>query len=235
MHISHAALISTLFFAPLLLQGQANPSGQAPSAPAAAQTQPPAPSSLLQPALSTVESTLGSLKTDKWKRGTIREEAEHNVNDLLRDLKTNVPPLLADADAAPGALSKSIPLVKHLDAVYDVLLRVEEGARVAAPGEQVDQLESALKQFGVARIQLYDSMQQRAVGQEKQVTDLQADIKHQNEAAAEQEKKLKAASEQKPCPTPKPAAKRRHTTRKKEGPASGKPAQNAPTPTKPQQ
>jgi small-conductance mechanosensitive channel len=236
MHICHAALISTLSFAPLLLDGQANSPTQAPSTPAAAQAQPAAPpSTMLQPALATVESTLNSLKIDKWKRGSVRDEAGENVNAILRDLKTNVPPLLTDADAAPAALSKSIPLMKHLDAVYDVLLRVEEGARVSAPGDQVDQLEAALKQFGVARIQLYDSMQQRAAGQEKQVTDLQAEIKTQKEAVADREKKLAAASEAKPCAPPKPAPKKRHPTHKTEQPANGKPAQNPPAQTKPPQ
>ena len=227
----------TLSFAPFLLRGQANPSAPAPSAPGGAQTQPAAapPSTLVQPALSTVESTLNSLKIDKWKRGSVRDEAGENVNAILRDLKTNVPPLLSDADSAPGALSKSIPLMKHLDAVYDVLLRVEEGARVSAPGEQVDQLEAALKQFGVARIQLYDSMQQQAAGQEKQVADLQTEIKTQKVTVAEQEKKLAAASEVKPCTPPKAAPKRRRSTHKKEEPANGKPAQSPPAQTKPQQ
>jgi hypothetical protein len=234
MHISHAALIVTLSFAPVLVHGQENLS--APAAPAAPETQAPAPPSrVLQPAIDTVESTLTSLKIDKWKRGSVRDEAGANAKAILDDLNTNLPPLLTDADAAPGALSKSIPLMKHVDALYDVLLRVEEGARVSAPGDQVDQLQSALKQFSLARIQLYDSLQQRAAAQEKQVTDLQATIKTQKESAAEKEKKLKAASEPKPCTPPKPAVKKRHVTHKRSAPANKKPDENHPAPPKPPQ
>ncbi len=172
LHHFCGTLIPLLALAPIMLLGQetTSPTVAAPAAPAA----PIAPSTLVQPALTHVESTLNALKIDKWKKGSVRDEAGDNVNAILRDLKTNLPPLLADADSAPGALSKSIPLIKHLDALYDVVLRVEEGARVSAPTDQIDQLEAALKQFGGARIQLYDAMTERAAGQEKQVTDLQA-------------------------------------------------------------
>jgi hypothetical protein len=226
MNFSRATLFPLVALAPVILFGQATTPTTAPppSAPVAAST-------VLQPALSTVESTLNALKIDKWKKGSVREEAGDNVKAILQDLKTNVPPLLADVDAAPGALSKSIPLVKHLDALYDVLLRVEEGARVSAPSDQVDQLEAALKQFGVARIQLYDAMTERATGQEKQVSDLQTAIKA-HEAAALEHKPAPAVPA--PCTPPKPAPHKKRTTPKPAQPAPGQPAQTPPSPPKPQ-
>jgi hypothetical protein len=227
MQIPRGTLISLMTLAPLFVYGQASPS----DTPPAATTAPVAPSSLLQPALTLVDSTLNSIKIDKWKKGSIRDEASQNVTAILNDLKTNVPPLLADADAAPGALSKSIPLMKHLDALYDVLLRVEEGARVSAPGDQVDQLAAALKKFGSARIDVYDSMQQRAAGQEKQVTDLQAAIKAQEAAAQEHKPEPPAPA---PCPPPKPAAKKRRSTPKPTQPGQEKPAQTPPAQPKAQ-
>jgi hypothetical protein len=234
MQISRGTFIAFMMFAPGMIHGQ--PGAPAPATPTN-ETAPLTPSSVLQPALSTMESTLTSLKIDKWKKGSIREECGDNVNDILKDLKTNLPPLMQDADSAPGALSKSIPLMKHVDALYDVLLRVEEGARVSAPGDQVNQLESALKQFGIARIQLYDNMAQQAAAHEKHVTDLQATLKAQ-QAAAEEHKAAPAAASV-PCTPPKPAAKRRHVTRKPAAaagspPAASAPAQKPPAQTKPQ-
>lgn len=226
MHIPRGTLIAFMVFAPAMIYGQ--PGAPAPSTPTAA-TPPTTPSSVLQPALSNMESTLTSLKIDKWKRGSIREECGDNVNDILKDLKTNLPPLMADADSAPSALSKSIPLMKHVDALYDVLLRIEEGARVSAPADQVDQLESALKQFGIARIQLYDSMAQQAAVHEKHIADLQATIKAQ-QVAAEEHKAAPAAAPV-PCTPPKPAAKRRHVAPKTTPPAA---TQKPPAQTKPQ-
>ena len=227
--IKSMQLISLFAFAPLILFGQASPSNTA-AAPAPS-TPPATPSSIVQPALGAVESTLTSLKIDKWKKGSIREEAGDNANAILRDIKTNVPPLLADADAAPGALSKSLPLIKHLDALYDVLLRIEEGSRVSGPSDQVDQLESVLKQFGTARIQLYDAMTERAAGQEKQITDLQSTIKTQKAAL---EQRPAPAPAPVPCTPPKPPAKKKRPAPKPAQPATGQPAQTPQSPPKPQ-
>jgi hypothetical protein len=220
-------LIPMLALAPAMLFSQATT-----PAPAAAPAAPVAPSRLVQPALTNVESTLNALKMDKWKKGSVREEADDNVKAILRDLKTNVPPLLADADAAPGVLSKSMPLLKHLDALYDVVLRVEEGARVSAPSDQIDQLESILKQFGSARIQFYDAMTERAAWQEKHVSDLQATIKAQ-QAAAEEHKSAPAAPA--PCTPPKPAAHKKRATPKTAPTTPGQPAQTPPAQTPPAQ
>jgi hypothetical protein len=225
--ISHAALISALTFSHLLLYGQAGPPATLAPAPASA---PALPSAILQPALTFVESTLNSLKTDKWKKGTIRNEAADNIRAVLDDLKTKMPPLIADADSTPGALSKSIPLMKHLDALYDVVLRIEEASNVVAPGDQVDQLTAALKKFGSARLALYDSLQQSAADQEKQVSDLQATIKAQEEAAREVKPAPPPAPV--PCTPPKPATKKKRAApAKSTQPAPGTGTQTAPANT----
>jgi hypothetical protein len=237
MHISHATLISTLCFAPVMLHGQPS-SPAAPPAPSTAQPSasapaPAPPSTLLQPALHDVENTLSSLKFDRWKKGSVRDEASSNANAILSDIKAKMPPLLAETDAANGAISQTVPLVKHLDALYDVLLRVEEASRVSGPGDQIDQLEGALREFETARIALYDSMQQRAAGQEKQVADLQATIKAQQAAA--QETKPAPAPAPQPCTPPKPAVKKKRPAAKPTPPANGQPAQNPPAQNPPAQ
>ena len=177
-----------------------------------------------------MEGTLNSLKFDRWKKGSIRDEAASNANAILADLKTKVPPLMTQTDAANGAISQTVPLVKHLDALYDVLLRVEEASRISGPGDQIDQLESTLRKFESARIALYDSMQQRAAGQEKQVADLQQTVKKQDQAVTAAEEKITAAAEQKPqpCTPPKPAVKKKRPAPKPAPAANGQPAQNPP-------
>jgi hypothetical protein len=203
-------------------QGAAQPAGsiqtQAVPAPAAA---PPAAapavtaSSLLQPALSQTQTTLSELKIDKWKKGSVREEAGDNVNALLRDLQTNIPPLITAADAEPGSVSRAIPLIKHLDAFYDVLLRVEEASRVSAPSEQISPLQQALLDVNKSRIAYDDQLQTQAANHEKQVFDLQAQLRTQTETAAAEKTKL-AAAEAAPCkpPTPVHRKRRTHTTAK---------------------
>jgi hypothetical protein len=116
---------------------------------------------------------------DKWKKGNVREEASQNIQQILSDLQDNLPPLLHDADASQGALSKLLPVSRNVSALYDVLLRVVEASRVAGPDDQVDQLQKALLSLGDARLALGTRMQGSAEVMEKQVTDLKTAIQQQ--------------------------------------------------------
>jgi hypothetical protein len=216
MQTCHANLILTLAFSPLSLCGQATPVTAQPQVPAPAVTSPVTASSLMQPSLTLVQTALSGLKTEKWKKGSVRDEAAENVKDMLQDLQTNVPPLMSASDAAPGVLSKAIPLMKHLDALYDVFLRIEEGARVSAPGDQIDSLEQTLKSFGTARIEFYNYLAQNAAAQEKQAVDLQATLKAQQAAVQE----VKPAPAPVPCTPPKPAVKKKRPAPAKTPPAN---------------
>lgn len=232
LQAAHAVFLLTLALSPLPACPQANtpatPASAAPStAPAPAAAAPATASSLLQPTLTLVQTTLNSLKLDKWKKGSVRDEAQKNVNAMLNDLQSNVPPLVAAADAEPATLSKSIPLIKHVDALYDVFLRVEEASRVSAPGDQVDSLAQTLKSFGGARIDFYDSLQQNAAAEEKQVGDLQTSLKAQ-QAAAKEAKPVPAPA---PCTAPKPVVKKKRPAPAKPKPAA--PGQATPAQTPP--
>lgn len=220
MHIRNATLILMLGTAgwaaaqaPAGGNSTANP--PAPAAPAAvSQAAAPATAAdLLQPSLTNARETLTSLKLDKWKKGTVREEAETNVSALLRDLNDNMQPLLTAADAAPGQLSKAIPLIKHLDAFYDVLLRVEEASRVSAPSDQIDALQQALLRVSQARIAYDDVLQSQAAGEEKQIVDLQAAVRAEQENAKLEEHKTETrAAATQPCKPAAPAHRRRRTS-----------------------
>jgi hypothetical protein len=144
----------------------------------------------LQPSLDTVQQTLAGLNTARWKRGSVRDEASADINSIAQDMQTHIGPLLKDADAAPGTLSKTLPVSRHLDALYDVLLRVVEAARMAAPDDQANALRQALANLNTARLALDDSMETAAGSQEKQLVDLRVTV--QKQAAFK-------------CPAPPPA------------------------------
>jgi hypothetical protein len=157
---------------------------QAPASTTAmpAQIQPsksPAASLLLQPALSSVQETVGAIKLGKWKKGSVREEAGDNINAILKDIQTNLPPLLKTADDAPDSISRLLPVSRNINALYDVLLRVEEAARISAPAEQATQLRQALIKLGNARRAVDDRLQDASLEQEKQVADLKNIVKTQ--------------------------------------------------------
>lgn len=220
MHIVRTGLYWTMAASTAALYGQAAGAPAQVATPSAAA--PVAPSALLQPALDNVQATLNGVKLDRWKKGSVRDEAATNVASIERDVQTNVPPLLAEADAAPGSVSKAIPLLKHLDAVYDVLLRVEEGARVSAPSDQIEALQQALLKLSSARMALDDQLQTQAAAQEKQVAELQIAMKTQQAAQAAHAQTGKAM-EPAPCKPATPARKKRTT------PAKSTPAKtNAP-------
>ena len=216
---------------PLPLSGSAQPRpatttpglGTAPGTAAPAPLTPP--SLLLKPSLAAVQGTLNELRIERWKKGSVRDEAFDNVSSLLKDLQTNLPPLMVAADAAPASLSQSIPLVKHLDAFYDVLLRVEEAARVSAPADQISSLQQTMLKLNQSRLALDDRLQSEATVQEKQVVDLQTSLKTQQQALAQAKEAVAAIPPPQPCKPPAPAKKK---------PAAKKPAPSTtPPPTTP--
>ena len=153
MQLLNTLLVLALF-ASSMSAGMAQVNSGAPAQPAAAPAAAPliAPSEILKPGLDDLRTTLDALKLDKWKRGTIRDEADANITTIQRDLQMTLPSLLTTADAAPEVVSKVLPVTRNVDAVYDVLVHVVEGARVVAPGDQASLLMQSVEQTGeVAR------------------------------------------------------------------------------------
>lgn len=217
MRIAPAVFIATIFcsFSGIC---QAPPAAnEAP--PQSAAPAPVALSGLLRPSLNTVQQTLADLNTGRWKRGTVREEAEANINDLQREIQDLLPPVMAAADAAPDALSNTLPLSRHIDLLYDVLLRVVEAARVSGTGDDAAQLQQALIKLGTGRRALNDRLQETAAAQEKQIGDLRSALKAQVQAAHT----APAPPAPVPCTPPSPARK------PKKRPAPAKP-QTTPAP-----
>jgi hypothetical protein len=214
MRIALAAFIAAIFSFSSLVSAAQAPASEA-SLPA------PVPvSGLLQPSLDTVHRTLDALRLEKWKKGSIRDEANQNIGEIQHDLQANLPLLLHDADAAPGTISKVLPLSRHVNALYDVLLRVVEAARVVAPDDQAAQLQQALVSLGNARLALGDRMQGSADALEKQVIDLRSAI--QAQATRRPPAPVPAAL---PCVPPTP-----HRTTRKKTKTPVKPAAKPPTP-----
>jgi len=197
-------------------QGQ---TGQAQSGPAGA-------SALMKPALDSVQQTVGALKLDKWKKGTVRDEAGTHLSAIQRDLQTTLPPLLQAADSAPESTSKVLAVSRNVGALYDVLLSVTEAARVSAPPDQVTQLEQTLSGLGNARRSLDDRLQDSAASLEKQVILLRTTL--QTQAAAKPP--APPAPVLPACPAPAAAHKAK---KKPKPPATTPPSTTAPATPKP--
>ena len=229
MSILKTAIIVNLFGTLSLLSGAQAPS-KAPqtasanalsppvaSAPAAAAPGAPlvVPSAVLAPGLDAVQYTLNTVKTDKWKRGSVRDEAGADIGSIVSDIQVKLPPLLKDADGAPATASKMIPVARNVDALYDVLLRVVEAARMAAPDDQANALRQALGTLSTSRLAFYDKMLAATTAQEKATDDLRITV--QKQAAF----KCPVPPPVKPCPTP--AAPKRAAKKPSAGTPQGTP------------
>ena len=215
---------------PAVAAPAAQPTPAAPSTPAAQPAPAAKPSALLQTSIDGLQTALTGLRLDKWKNGSVRSEATTNVASLQKDLQETLPVLLAAADAEPQSMSKTLPVSRNLDALYDVLLRVVDGARVAAPGDQVDQLIQTMASVEKARLALNDQLQQLAAGQEKQVVELRAAI-----VKAQAQTPPAPVCPKPPPPAPTPAAKKRVVKKKPATPpATQTPATTPPAKPNPQ-
>jgi len=196
------------------------PAKSTPAAATSPATAAVTPSDLLQRSLEELQTTLTGLRLDKWKGGTVRTEAATNINSIQKDLQGTLPSLIATADAAPGSLSKALPVSRNLDALYDVLLRVVDGARVAGPGDQVEQLAQAIAGVEKSRLALNDHLQDMAARAEKQIVDLQAAIVKAQTPSPQ-------ACPPIPPPAPAPVAKKKVVKKKPATPTPATPSQPA--------
>jgi hypothetical protein len=226
MTIPKAIFFVTIFFPSMLVCAAQTSSGGGPAASTASPTgaafTPAAPSDILQRSLDEVQQTVGAVKLDKWKRGSVRDEAENNIDAIQRYMQGTLPALIKEGDAAPGTLSKVLPISRNVDALYDVLVHVVEASRVSAPGDQVGQLQQALADLEKARVIFGNQLQQTAAVQEKQMVDLRTTV--QTQAVS-----LKAAATPPPapkCPAPPAPAKKKKVVPKSTTakPAAGTPA-----------
>jgi hypothetical protein len=212
MNIFRVIFVGTVF-SPILVCAAQTAAGDGPAAsttsPVSNTFTPVAPSDILKPALEEVLQTVGTVKLDKWKKGTVRDEAGNNIDAIQHYMQQTMPQLMIEGDAAPGTLSKVLPISRNVDALYNVLVHIVEAARVSAPGDQVGQLQQAMADLEKARVTFGNQLQQTATVQEKQMVELRTTV--QTQAAS-----LKAASTPPPAPKcPAPAA----PAKKKKAPA----------------
>ena len=163
--------------APGVLFAQTAPAAQQPAnvAPAQAAARP---SQILQPTIEIVKGALGSVDLNKWKASNaVKSEADSNLHSVQRDVENTLPSLLAAADAAPDSPAKTIPVFRNVDALYDVILRIDAAARLSAPKDQLSAVDQALSSVSDARRTLGDQLQAAAEAQESRIARLQAQLK----------------------------------------------------------
>ena len=132
----------------------------------------------LQPMVQIVKQAIASVNLDKWKASNaIKDEADSNLRSVERDIDSTLPGLVSAADAAPDSAAKTIPVFRNVDALYDVMLRIDAAARLAAPKDQLSALDQALTSVSDTRRAVGDRLQSSAEAQETRIAHLQAQLK----------------------------------------------------------
>jgi len=184
-------------------------SAQTPAAPPAATAQATQSlSAIMRPALDSIQQALAGVRLLKWKTSSaMRDETSANINSILHDIDATLPPLLATADAAPGSVTHALPAFRNTEALYDVLLRVAEAGRFAAPREQSAALQQSLDSLEAARHAFADHLQASAVAHDQQIHTLQTTVVTLQHRPVSTPVAL-------PCPTPHHAIRKHYTHHK---------------------
>jgi hypothetical protein len=168
------------------------------------------------------QSDLQKLRIEKWKTdGSYKKQALGNVDSIQRNLEGALPEIIGQLRSAPESLPATFKLYRNLDALYDVLGSVTEGAGAFGSKDDLQSLSNDLSTFENTRKELADRLVNLSTAKEAEINRLRTDLtKAQAMIPAEPPKKTIVDDTE---PPKKPATKKKKSTTKK--PAEGtKPA-----------
>jgi len=166
---------------------------------------------------------LAKLRIEKWKAdGSYKKQAVGNVDSIQRNLQGALPEIISQLRNAPEDLPASFKLYRNLDALYDVLGSVAEGAGAFGSKDDLQSISNDLSAFEGTRKQLAERIESLSSSKEAELERLRTQLKTlQAQVDAAPPKKIVVDDNE---PPKKPAPKKKST----------KPAvTNAPTTTKP--
>jgi hypothetical protein len=203
----------------LSIAGAAGQSGPAAMTAAGGAAQEGAPVSYasvtqLNGLLSQLESTskstqadLVKLRVERWKAdNSYKKQALGNVDSVQRNLQGALPEMIGKLRTAPEDLPSTFKLYRNLDALYDVLGGVVEGAGAFGSKDDMQSLSNDLSSFEGTRKQLAERIESLSSSKEAEIVRLRADLKTAQSATVEPPKKIVVDDTE---PPKKPAAKRK--------------------------
>lgn len=175
------------------------------------------------------QSDLVKLRIEHWKAETsYKRQALGNVDSIQRNLQGALPEIIGQLRSAPENLPATFKLYRNLDALYDVLGSVTEGAGAFGSKDDLQSLSNDLSSFEGTRKQLAERIDNLSAAKEAEIARLRTDLKNAQAEAAPPKKIVVDDNE----PAKKPAPKKKTTTKK---PATEKPATDSKKPAAGQQ
>ncbi len=174
------------------------------------------------------QADLVKLRIEKWKAdGNYKKQALGNVDSIQRNLQGALPEIIGQLRNAPEDLPATFKLYRNLDALYDVLGSVAEGAGAFGSKDDLQSLSNDLNAFEGSRKQLAERIENLATSKEAEITRLSVALKTA-QAAAEPPKKTVIDDNE---PAKKPVVVKKKTPAKKPAPDAAKPSAGAATGT----
>ena len=180
------------------------------------------------------QADLSKLRIERWKAdGSYKKQALGNVDSIQRNLQGALPEIISQLRNAAEDLPATFKLYRNLDALYDVLGSVAEGAGAFGSKDDLQSLSNDLSGFEGTRKQLAERIENLSSSKEAELTRLRAQLKTlQTQVEAAPPKKIVVDDTE---PPKKPAAKKKATTTKKPADATKPAAGTAQTPPAQQQ
>ncbi|HEX3821490.1 MAG TPA: hypothetical protein VHW45_14240 [Candidatus Sulfotelmatobacter sp.] len=192
----------------------------------------------LESASKATQADLVKLRIEHWKTdGASKKQALGNVDSIQRNLQDALPRMIAQLRSTPEDLPATFKLYRNLDALYDVMGGIVEGAGAFGSKDDMQSLSNDLNSFEGTRRQLAERIESLSTQKESEIARLRADLKTARAAIpAEPPKKIVVDDNE---PPKKPAAKKK-SAKPSITPEKTKPPQTPPaapaqqTPAKPQ-
>ncbi len=175
------------------------------------------------------QADLVKLRIEHWKTdNTYKKQALGNVDSIQRNLQGALPEMISQLRAAPEDLPATFKLYRNLDALYDVMGGVVEGAGAFGSKDDMQSLSNDLSAFEGTRKQLAERIENLSSAKEAEIVRLRTDLKTAQAATAEPPKKIVVDDTE---PAKKPAAKKKTAAKPK---TTTPPAGQTQTPANPQ-
>ena len=195
--MKRTTVLSASFASVFLVSAALGQSGPAPAASPAGQSAQNHPSiqnaepvsyasvSQLNGLLSQLEATakntqadLCKLRIERWKTdGATKKQALSNVDSIQRNLQGALPEIIGQLRGTPENVPATFKLYRNLDALYDVLGSVVEGAGAFGSKDDLQSLSNDLNTFEGTRRQLGERIDNLATAKEAEIARLRSDLK----------------------------------------------------------
>lgn len=174
----------------------------------------------------TTQGDLVKLRIEHWKTDTAsKKQALANVDSIQRNLQGALPAILAQLRATPEDVPATFKLYRNLDALYDVLGSVVEGAGAFGSKDDLQTLANDLNSFEGTRKQIAERIESLSAAKEAEIVRLRADLKTAQAAIPATPPKKTVIDDNEPAK--KPAVKKKAPAKPATTPATTTPAKPA--------